>query len=122
VDPVPTLPRTTLSRLDPGRLIRDARRSAGLTQGDLARRLGTAQSAVSGWERGHDIPRVTTLARILKACGYEADLEFRHRSDVDRSQIIRGVRLTPTERAEAFQVWADSHAALVGAKRVPTHA
>lgn len=122
MDTTPQLPRVTLSRLNPGALIRDARRSVGMTQADLARALGTTQSAISAWERGHDIPRVTTLGRILKACGYEVDLVFRHRSAVDRSQIVRGVRLTPTERAEAFQVWADAHAALREARPVPAHA
>lgn len=114
--------RTSLSRLRTGDLIRDARREAGLTQADLGARLGTTQSAVSSWEHGRDMPRVDTLARILKACGFEADLVLRHRSDVDRSQVIRGTRQTPTERAEAFEVWADAHAALRDAKPVPARA
>jgi transcriptional regulator with XRE-family HTH domain len=49
--------------------------------------LQTKQSVVSRWERGLDVPRVDTLARILHACGFEADLAFRRLDDVDRSQI-----------------------------------
>ncbi|MBM3674719.1 MAG: helix-turn-helix transcriptional regulator [Actinobacteria bacterium] len=88
----------TLSRLCTGLLIRDARRYSGLTQAELARRLGTTQSAVSAWERGHDTPRVDTLARILAACGFEADLVLRHRDDVDRSQLALHLAMRPAER------------------------
>src|SRR5262249_62209641 len=75
--------RHTLSALGSGHLIREARRLGGLTQAELARRLGTTQSAVSNWERGVDIPRVDTLARILEACGLEADPTVRRLQDVD---------------------------------------
>jgi transcriptional regulator with XRE-family HTH domain len=92
-------PRTqTLSRLDVGALVREVRRRAGLTQRDLAAMLGTTQSAVSTWERGHDVPRVDTLARILAACGFEADLVFRRHDDVDRSQIAGTLSQTPETR------------------------
>ncbi len=80
--------RQTLSRLRAGDLIRDARRIAGLSQADLARRLGTHQSVISRWEREIESPRVDTLGRILQACGFEADLTFRRHDDVDRSQIV----------------------------------
>jgi transcriptional regulator with XRE-family HTH domain len=91
---------TTLSRLDAAGLIRESRTIAGLTQQGLAERLGTKQSVISRWERGLDVPRVDTLGRILDACGFEVDLRFRRHDDVDRSQIIRQLRMTPAERAE----------------------
>jgi transcriptional regulator with XRE-family HTH domain len=90
--------RHTFSTIAGGRLIREARRLAGLTQAELARRLGTAQSAVSNWERGRDTPRVDTLARILEACGFEADMTFRRHDDVDRAQLRENLSLTPAER------------------------
>jgi len=95
--------RLTLSALGSGRLIREARRLGGLTQGDLARRLGTTQSAVSNWERGRDTPRVDTLARILEACGFEADMTFRRLDDVDRAQIRENLEMTPAERLESVR-------------------
>ena len=95
--------RLTLSALGSGRLIREARRLGGLTQADLARRLGTTQSAVSNWERGRDTPRVDTLARILEACGFEADMTFRRLDDVDRSQIRQNLAMTPAERLESVR-------------------
>ena len=95
--------RLTLSALGSGRLIREARRLGGLTQADLARRLGTTQSAVSNWERGRDTPRVDTLARILEACGFEADMTFRRLDDVDRAQIRQNLAMTPAERLESVR-------------------
>src|SRR5680860_1270379 len=94
-------PRRSLSSLRTGLLIREARRHAGLTQAELASRLGTKQSAVSNWERGIDVPRVDTLARILDACGFEVDLTFRRHDDEDRSLIALQLSLTPEERLAA---------------------
>jgi transcriptional regulator with XRE-family HTH domain len=90
--------RRTLGTLGTGRLIREARRLVGLTQSELARRLGTTQSAVSNWERDRDVPRVDTLARILEACGFEADITFRRHDDVDRAQIRESLAMTPAAR------------------------
>ena len=95
--------RLTLSALGSGRLIREARRLGGLTQAELARRLGTTQSAVSNWERGRDTPRVDTLARILEACGFEADMTFRRLDDVDRAQIRENLAMTPAERLRSVR-------------------
>ncbi|HET9017699.1 MAG TPA: helix-turn-helix transcriptional regulator [Thermomicrobiaceae bacterium] len=41
-----------------------ARLDAGLTQQQLAARLGTTQSAVARWENGDVIPRLDTLQRL----------------------------------------------------------
>jgi len=41
------------------------------------------------------------LARVLQACGFEADVVFRRRDDVDRSQIAGTLALTPDERLES---------------------
>jgi transcriptional regulator with XRE-family HTH domain len=95
--------RHTLGALGSGHLIREARRLGRLTQAELARRLGTSQSAVSNWERGLDTPRVDTLARILEACGFEADLTFRRLDDVDRAQLRQNLAMTPAARLESVR-------------------
>jgi transcriptional regulator with XRE-family HTH domain len=98
------------TRLDdgPAALIRDARRRAGITQAELARRLGTTQSVVSRWERGHDAPRVDTLVEILRACGFESDLVLRPRdTGVDRAQIRNRLRRTPADRLREVQALTD---------------
>ena len=114
--------RLTLSALGSGRLIREARRLGGLTQADLARRLGTTQSAVSNWERGRDTPRVDTLARILEACGFEADMTFRRLDDVDRAQIRQNLAMTPTERLESVRNVAKLRAKARPVEREPARA
>jgi transcriptional regulator with XRE-family HTH domain len=114
--------RQTLRSLGSGRLIRDARRLAGLTQAELAARLGTAQSAVSNWERGRDTPRVDTLARVLEACGFEVDMTFRRHDDVDRAQIRQNLALTPTERLESVRNVSRLRAGARRAEREPARA
>jgi transcriptional regulator with XRE-family HTH domain len=124
--PLPSAPprpdRQTLSRIDTGALIRDARRYAGLTQAELATKLGTTQSAISNWERGIDTPRVDTLGRILKACGFEADLELRFRADVDRSQVRRSAAQTAAQRARSFTSLATAAKVARRAHEVPSGA
>jgi transcriptional regulator with XRE-family HTH domain len=49
--------------------IRSARRSAGLTQADLAQRSGTSQTTISAYEHGAKTPTPATLGRVLGAAG-----------------------------------------------------
>ena len=58
----------------PDLLIRDARRAAGLTQAQLADRLGVSQSAVAKLEREGANPTVNTLDRVLRATGHRLQL------------------------------------------------
>jgi transcriptional regulator with XRE-family HTH domain len=114
--------RHTFSTIASGRLIREARQVAGLTQAELAHRLGTAQSAVSNWERGRDTPRIDTLARILEACGFEADMTFRRHDDVDRAQLRQNLAMTPTERLESVRNVSKLRAAARPVDREPVRA
>ena len=57
--------------LGPGWLLAQARRDAGLTQAELARRLGISQPAVAQLERFDSNPRIETLERALRAVGAE---------------------------------------------------
>src|SRR6188472_3197764 len=54
-----------------GNLIRDARKHRGLTQHQLAERLGTSQSAVNRIEKGHQNLSLEMLARIGSALDSE---------------------------------------------------
>lgn len=54
------------------RLIREARRDAGLTQEGLAKKAGTSQPAVARYEQGVAVPTLPTLERLLLACGRRA--------------------------------------------------
>ena len=104
------LPGSVRHRLDGdiGEMVREARRYAGFNQAELAAAIGTTQSAVSRWERGHDVPRADTLVAILRACGYEADLVLRRRdSGVDRAQIRAMLRMPPEQRLRQVKLTND---------------
>jgi predicted nucleotidyltransferase/DNA-binding XRE family transcriptional regulator len=55
-------------------LVREARLRAGLSQVELGRRAGVAQSVVSAYESGARQPSVPTLARLVAATGLELDM------------------------------------------------
>ena len=80
-------------------LLRYARRSAGLSQRELARRSGVPQPAIARIEAGLTNPRTDTLKRLLEPCGFRLELAPIAGQGVDRSAIRRLLRLTPVERA-----------------------
>lgn len=55
------------TRLQLAELVYTARTRAGLTQTELAERMGTKQSVISAVENGGQIPSVSTLWRIAHA-------------------------------------------------------
>ncbi len=61
--------------MDIGRTLRAARRRAGLTQAELARRAGTSQAAVSAYESSAKQPSVATLDRLLALAGARLGVE-----------------------------------------------
>jgi transcriptional regulator with XRE-family HTH domain len=52
-------------------MIREARTRADLSQVELARRAGTSQPTVAGYETGRLLPRLDTLARLLEVSGHD---------------------------------------------------
>lgn len=63
-----------------GDFLREARKSHGLTQGELAERVGTHQPQISAWERGLRSVTVTQLVQLLDALDLELHLEARPRT------------------------------------------
>jgi uncharacterized protein len=59
----------------PGAVLRDARTRARLSQADVARRSGVAQSVISAYESGRREPGVQTLARLVAATGHQLVLD-----------------------------------------------
>jgi predicted transcriptional regulator len=88
--------------MDAGRALLQARRRAGLSQRDLARRAGVAQSTVARIERGVMDPRVSTLDALLRACDDELRTVRRTDRDVDRSLIRAQLALPPGARIRAI--------------------
>jgi predicted nucleotidyltransferase/DNA-binding XRE family transcriptional regulator len=53
------------------RVLRRAREAGRLSQNDLARLAGVAQSVISAYESGHRDPALTTLAKLVEATGQQ---------------------------------------------------
>jgi transcriptional regulator with XRE-family HTH domain len=82
-------------------VIREARHRAGLTQAELAKRIGTSQPAIARYERARSMPDLPTLHRIVEACGLELRLELAE-PDPQRAAAARlALERTVEERLEA---------------------
>ena len=55
-------------------ILLDARKNAGLTQAELAQRIGADKGYISRVERGLTIPSVATLYKIAAAMGMTVEL------------------------------------------------
>ena len=63
-----------------GKSIKALRRHLGLTQAEMAARLGTRQQTISEWEKGMYQPRgasVTLLSIVADGSGFEWDAQNR---------------------------------------------
>jgi transcriptional regulator with XRE-family HTH domain len=83
-------------------MLADARRRAGLTQAELAARLGVSQSAVAKLEREDANPTVRTLERALRATGHRIEAR-RVLPNIDESLIRADLALTPAERIRRLE-------------------
>jgi ribosome-binding protein aMBF1 (putative translation factor) len=57
-----------------GQIIEQARKDAGMTQTELAEKIGTNKSYISRVESGKTEPRVSTFYRIASALGRSVEL------------------------------------------------
>lgn len=73
-----------------GDRIREERESAGLTQLELANKIGITPQAVSQYERGIKNPKITTIYRFADAIG------------VSPSKLFDSVKIEEVEKPERF--------------------
>ena len=105
-----------------GTLLWRARARAALSQRELARRAGTAQSVVARIERGQTSPTWATLQRLLRAAGCELRATLGERAtvpdaaharvtdpvtkaylrDVDRTLLRENLRKSASERVASL--------------------
>lgn len=91
----------------PGSLVRELRRSAGLSQRALARRAETSQPAIARYERGVATPSWETLQRLAAACGRWVKIStgvVPDPHDIELAETLLG--LTPEERLQALRRYA----------------
>ena len=71
------------------RLLREARRRAGISQAELARRAGIPRSVLSLYESGRRQPSTEALGRLLAAAGFQLRLNAASRQlDAQRAGRI----------------------------------
>jgi len=78
-----------------------ARAEAGLTQAEVAERVGTTQSAIARLESGatKHSPSIATLQRYAKALGYRVEVKF-----VKERGVARASTRTRRERSSRLAV------------------
>ncbi len=109
--------------IEPADLIRSSRLESGLTQAELATRMGTSQAVIARLERHGSNPTVATLDRALRAAGRTLSLSAVAAPvlpAVDEQQIRAHLRMTPAERLRSHQVAYENHAlAMRNRRRLP---
>jgi HTH-type transcriptional regulator / antitoxin HipB len=76
-----------------GSAVRVARRRAGVSQSELARRAKTSQPAIARLEKGQVSPTVISLDRIARALGSELVIDFEpvgERASPERASARQG--------------------------------
>lgn len=82
-----------------GSQIEELRKSKGMTQSDLAERLGVSFQAVSKWERGETLPDIAILVPLSEALETTVDFiltggekALNYRGKIKVSDIIEGIK------------------------------
>jgi transcriptional regulator with XRE-family HTH domain len=88
-------------------LLVKARTDAGLTQAELAARVGTTQSSIARTESGRTSPTVERLDLLVRACGATLAIEIDRSSVPDLSIVAANRRLSPQQRWDKAIVHAN---------------
>jgi transcriptional regulator with XRE-family HTH domain len=101
-----------------GPMLKEARTRAGLTQRQLAERLGTTQPAIARLEKPGANPRLRTLIDAVEATGHtlEAQLTLR-KPGIDETLVVASLRESPAERLRNHTQYYRSLKRMVAAAR-----
>jgi transcriptional regulator with XRE-family HTH domain len=83
-------------------VIREARLLAGLSQDELAQRLGIPRQSIARWERGAVEPGFDTVRRLLRTCGFDVSLVRYEPDETVDVRLAGKLELTPQERLLAM--------------------
>jgi transcriptional regulator with XRE-family HTH domain len=97
--------------------IRESRLRARLSQRELARRAGTAQSVVARIESGQTNPTIETVMQLVAAAGFALDVSLvpqpaldqvveAYKRDIDRSLLRQNLSKSVNERIMSLQALA----------------
>ncbi len=108
-----------MSAMDAAGMVKMARRRAGLSQRELARRSGVTQPTVSRVESGRMSPTFDTLSALVEACGMQVAVVDRGSDGADVAMVQDLLRMTPAERLAYHSQGAGVLQRLRAAKRIP---
>ena len=85
-------------------IIREARLKAGLTQTELAARLGRERAQVARWEIGGQEPSFANLRAVVEACGFALQVEIAERQPTPAldAELQTSVPQAPQQRVQAL--------------------
>lgn len=87
-----------------GTVLRKARLEAGLTQHQLARRLGVTQAALAQLESPRANPTVATLERVLAGTGHRLELRATPAPpEIDVGLLREALRMSPADRLATLE-------------------
>src|SRR5882672_7053151 len=94
--------------MSPGELLKEARRRHHVSQGGLATRAGTTQSAISRIEKDRVSPSIETLRELLFLLGEDLALASEERdSGVDRTLNRSNLQRSHAKRLEYGTAFAN---------------
>jgi transcriptional regulator with XRE-family HTH domain len=80
-----------------GRELRKLRVTAGVSQGDLAKRIQKSRFTVNKYEHGETSPPVETLARICEVLGATSFVIYGQRFNIELDKGLRQPRSVPKQ-------------------------
>lgn len=85
-------------------IIREARLKAGLTQSELATRMGRDRAQVARWETGGQDPSFENLRAVVEACGFVLKLEIANPIDDEEldAKLETSASQAPQQRVQAL--------------------
>ena len=85
-------------------IIREARLKAGLTQSELAARLGRERAQVARWETGGQEPSFANLSAAVEACGFTLEVAIAERASTPEldAELQTSVPQAPQQRVQAL--------------------
>ncbi|NQV13749.1 MAG: helix-turn-helix transcriptional regulator [Parcubacteria group bacterium] len=98
------------------RMLEEARAIKKITQKDLAKKIGTEQSAIARLERGKGMPNLKTLVKIAKALGtylippkFALMKEIEDQYDVEVENLSTGLSCNATNYIKSFSAPDNKH-------------
>jgi transcriptional regulator with XRE-family HTH domain len=85
-------------------IIREARLKAGLTQTELADRLGRDRAQVARWETGGQEPSFENVQAVVEACGFSLRVEIAEREESPAldAELQASLLEAPQQRIQAL--------------------